>query len=100
MVGKEDSIKEVPGTKVIVPSVRRKVLKDVWLVFSGDAPINTPSRAYLVACSLGTFVTDTLNKHTHAVATRLGTDKVWGNLVKLGRIKFSSIVKISLVPCR
>ena len=40
MVGKEDSIKEVPGTKVIVPSVRRKVLKDVWLVFSGDAPIN------------------------------------------------------------
>ena len=37
MVGKEDSIKEVPGTKVIVPSVRRKVLKDVWLVYTTKA---------------------------------------------------------------
>ena len=86
----EESKKEVPDTKVIVPSVRLQVLQGVSLVFSGIVPINAQkdqSRPYLVARNLGAFVTEKVDKSTtHVVATRLDTAKACLNLDKFNQI--------------
>lgn len=69
-----------PDMKSIIPAVRKKVLENTNLVFSGLVPNNIPlekSRAYQVAVSLGAKVTQDLNKNTtHLVAVRPGTAKV------------------------
>lgn len=71
---------EVPDMKRILPYVRRKVLQDVRLVFSGVVPTSVPqekSRPFLVARSLGASIMDTVNETTtHVIAARLGTAKV------------------------
>ena len=96
----EESKKEVADTKVIVPSVRRQVLKGVSLVFSGVVPINAQndqSRPYLVARSLGAFVTEKVDKcTTHVVATRLDTAKACLNLGKFNQIQFNSALYFPL----
>ena len=81
MVQKEgkNSKKEVPDMKRILPYVRRKVLQDVSLVFSGVVPTNVQqekSRPYLVARSLGASIMDAVTESTtHIIAARLGTAK-------------------------
>lgn len=69
-----------PDMKQIIPAVRKKVLAETNLVFSGLVPNNIPlerSRAYQVAISLGANVTQDLKKNTtHLVAVRPGTAKV------------------------
>lgn len=70
----------VPDMKYGLPSLRRKVLENVRLVFSGLIPTHTKLRqsgSYLVAKSLGAVVEDEVTKTTtHVVAARLGAAKV------------------------
>uniref|UniRef100_T1IZ83 RNA polymerase II subunit A C-terminal domain phosphatase n=1 Tax=Strigamia maritima TaxID=126957 RepID=T1IZ83_STRMM len=84
---KEEENSSIPDIKYVVPYVRRKVLKTVFVVFSGVIPTNMSaekSRAWIVAKSLGaviqnkvTSTNDRNNKPTtHIVAARLGTQKV------------------------
>ncbi|XP_077491305.1 RNA polymerase II subunit A C-terminal domain phosphatase-like isoform X2 [Amblyomma americanum] len=78
-MGSEDG-SGIPDLKHIVPYVRRKVLKEAHLVFSGVVPTNQPaekSRAWQVAKALGATVSrDLCPGVTHLVAARLGTAKV------------------------
>lgn len=70
----------IPDMKIVLPYVRRKVLENVRVVFSGLIPTNAKldkSRPYLVAKSLGAVVEDKVTENTtHIVAARLGTSKV------------------------
>nr|XP_045605926.1 RNA polymerase II subunit A C-terminal domain phosphatase-like isoform X2 [Procambarus clarkii] len=82
----------LPDLKVIVPSVRREVLKGVNIVFSGVVPQQTKlqeSKAYFIATSFGANVTEKIilkdksdtedekNMYTtHMVAANRRTEKV------------------------
>ncbi|XP_035708197.1 RNA polymerase II subunit A C-terminal domain phosphatase isoform X2 [Folsomia candida] len=83
----------VPDVKNVVPYVRRKVLKNMSIVFSGVIPTEVPvaerknTKAYSVATSLGAYVSERIippNKPcgsteiptTHVIAARVGTAKV------------------------
>lgn len=72
--------KSVPDLKVIIGSVKQKVLKGCKLVFSGLVPSHVPldqSKAYKVAISLGAKVIRDLSaKATHLIAAKPGTVKV------------------------
>lgn len=76
----KEEVKTVPDMKIVLPYVRRKVLENVTIVFSGVIPTNIPvekSKPYLVAKSLGAIITDRVTETTtHIVAARLGTAKV------------------------
>jgi RNA polymerase II subunit A-like phosphatase len=75
-----EETKAVPDMKIVLPYVRRKVLEEVHVVFSGVVPTNTPlekSKPYLVAKSLGAIIMDRVSENTtHIIAARLGTAKV------------------------
>lgn len=75
-----EETKTVPDMKIVLPYVRRKVLEDVHIVFSGVVPTNTPlekSKPYLVAKSLGAIIMDRVSETTtHVIAARLGTAKL------------------------
>ena len=75
-----EETKAVPDMKIVLPYVRRKVLEEVYIVFSGVVPTNTPlekSKPYLVAKSLGAIIMDRVSENTtHIIAARLGTAKV------------------------
>lgn len=66
--------------KKVVPYIRRKVLRDTHIVFSGVVPTNQPmeqSRAFRVANSLGATVETNIGPEaTHVVAAKWGTQKV------------------------
>lgn len=66
--------------KKVIPSVRKEVLANTKLVFSGLVPTNQSleqSKAYSIAKSLGAEVSQELTKDcTHLVAVRTGTAKV------------------------
>jgi RNA polymerase II subunit A C-terminal domain phosphatase len=100
----EESKKEIPDTKVIVPSVRRQVLQGVSLVFSWIVPINVPKderRPYVLARSLGAFVTETVdNSTTHVVSNRLDTPEAYLNLGKFNQIQFNYALYIPLGTSR
>lgn len=76
---------EPPDLRLVVPYVRKKVLRGVRLVFSGVVPTNTDlntSRAFHVATALGATVQERIVRRgsrdsitTHLVAARLGTAK-------------------------
>lgn len=70
----------VPDLKKVIPEVRKNVLNDTKLVFSGLVPTHIKleqSKAYQVARSLGAIVTQDLKiDTTHLVAVRPGTAKV------------------------
>jgi len=86
-----DEKNQVPDVKTVVPYVKRKVLKNVNIVFSGVIPTQVRpedrknTRAYQIALSLGAHVTENIVwdeggaaslRTTHVVAQRLGTVKV------------------------
>ncbi|KAL4234554.1 RNA polymerase II [Mactra antiquata] len=84
-----DDFANKPSLKNLIPYIKRKVLKDCNLVFSGVIPTNMApekSRGHMVARSLGAnihteFKTKENEKDpnkftTHLVAARLGTQKV------------------------
>nr|CAH0099104.1 unnamed protein product [Daphnia galeata] len=75
-----EETKAVPDMKIVLPYVRRKVLEEVHVVFSGVVPTNTPlekSKPYLVAKSLGAIIMDRVSENTtHIIAARLGTAKL------------------------
>ncbi|KAF0295074.1 RNA polymerase II subunit A C-terminal domain phosphatase [Amphibalanus amphitrite] len=83
---KKSDAGEPPDLRLLIPYVRKKVLKGVRLVFSGVVPNNqelSSSRPYQVATNLGAVVQDRLVRKgprdeltTHLVAARLGTAKV------------------------
>lgn len=83
---KAEGKKGIPDLKVIVPQVKRKVLKDCNIVFSSVIPTNLhpeTSRFWTLAESLGARVSLDLvledeaeNRTTHVVASKLGTAKV------------------------
>ena len=77
---KTEESKGVPDMKIVLPYVRRKVLEEVHIVFSGVVPTNTQlekSKPYLVAKSLGAVIMGRVSeKTTHIIAARLGTAKV------------------------
>ncbi|ODM90724.1 RNA polymerase II subunit A C-terminal domain phosphatase [Orchesella cincta] len=82
----------VPDVKIAIPYVRKKVMKNISIVFSGVVPTHVPlksSKAYQIAINLGAQVSDKIipqNKPgssasmetptTHVVAARMGTAKV------------------------
>ncbi|CAL8070201.1 unnamed protein product [Orchesella dallaii] len=84
----------VPDVKIAIPYVRKKVLKNFSIVFSGVVPTHVPltsSKAYQIAIHLGAHVSEKIippNKPgssssmsietptTHVVAARMGTAKV------------------------
>lgn len=76
----KQSEKTIPDLKIVIPNVKRQVLKGCHLVFSGLVPSHIPlqqSRAYLVAISLGATVSADISPGcTHLVAARPGTAKV------------------------
>ncbi len=78
--GNGEETKAVPDMKIVLPYVRRKVLEEVHVVFSGVVPTNTSlekSKPYLVAKSLGAVIMSRVSeKTTHIIAARLGTAKV------------------------
>lgn len=71
---------QVPDLKKVIPEVRKTILNDTKLVFSGLVPTHIKleqSKAYQVARSLGAIVTQDLEMDTtHLVAVRPGTAKV------------------------
>ncbi|XP_037084771.1 RNA polymerase II subunit A C-terminal domain phosphatase-like [Pollicipes pollicipes] len=83
---KKCDTREPPDLRLLIPYVRKKVLKGVRLVFSGVVPNNvelSTSRPYQVAVNLGAVVQEKLVRKgprdeltTHLVAARLGTAKV------------------------
>lgn len=77
--------KAIPDLKVVVPEMRRKVLKGCNIVFSSVIPTNLlpeTSHFWTLAESLGAQVSVDLlldtskNRTTHVVASKLGTAKV------------------------
>ena len=77
--------KTVPDMKKVLPYVRRKVLEKEYVVFSGVVPTNVPlekSKPYLIAKSLGAVIMDRVTeKTTHVIAARLGTNKVFKEML-------------------
>lgn len=77
---KKEGGSSIPDLKVVIPNVKKQVLKKCHLVFSGLVPSHIPlqqSRAYLVAISLGATVSPDISPGcTHLVAARPGTAKV------------------------
>ncbi|XP_066479979.1 RNA polymerase II subunit A C-terminal domain phosphatase [Tiliqua scincoides] len=81
-------IDEIPDIRKIVPELKRKVLSDVTILFSGLYPTNFPiekTREHYHATALGAKITKNLvlnddeddqNKPTHLIAARTGTEKV------------------------
>uniref|UniRef100_A0A8D0L5E3 RNA polymerase II subunit A C-terminal domain phosphatase n=1 Tax=Sphenodon punctatus TaxID=8508 RepID=A0A8D0L5E3_SPHPU len=77
-------IEEIPDIRKIVPELKRKVLADVTIIFSGLYPTNFPiekTREYYHATALGAKITKNLvpnedNRPTHLIAARAGTEKV------------------------
>jgi len=78
---KTNSKSTVPDMKCVLPYVRRKVLEEIHIVFSGVVPIHIKlekSKPYLVAKSLGANVSkEVTEKTTHLIAARLGTTKAF-----------------------
>ncbi|KAF7245209.1 RNA polymerase II subunit A C-terminal domain phosphatase [Varanus komodoensis] len=77
---------EIPDIRKIVPELKRKVLSDVTILFSGLYPTNFPiekTREHYHATTLGAKIAKNLvlneddpNKPTHLIAARAGTEKV------------------------
>ncbi|XP_062986538.1 RNA polymerase II subunit A C-terminal domain phosphatase [Elgaria multicarinata webbii] len=77
---------EIPDIRKIVPELKRKVLSDVTILFSGLYPTNFPiekTREHYHATALGAKIAKNLvlneddpNKPTHLIAARAGTEKV------------------------
>ncbi|XP_033010652.1 RNA polymerase II subunit A C-terminal domain phosphatase [Lacerta agilis] len=77
---------EIPDIRKIVPELKRKVLSDVTILFSGLYPTNYPiekTREHYHATALGAKIAKNLvlneddpNKPTHLIAARAGTEKV------------------------
>lgn len=80
LIQNSDKCSGIPDLKVVIPNVKKKVLKGCHLVFSGLVPSHVPlqqSRAYTVAVSLGAVVSPDISPGcTHLVAARPGTAKV------------------------
>ena len=78
----------IPDLKEIIPRVKKQTLAGVNIVFSGVIPTNMPfekSKMFLMAKSLGANVTrglisqqdgSPLERTTHVVAAKFGTEKV------------------------
>lgn len=81
-------IDEIPDIRKIVPELKRKVLSDVTILFSGLYPTTFPiekTREHYHATALGAKITKNLvlnnadddpSKPTHLIAARAGTEKV------------------------
>lgn len=99
MMRKGDS-SSAPDLRLLIPYVRKKVLKGVRLVFSGVVPNNvklSSSKPYQVAVNLGATVQEKLVRKgpreeltTHLVATRPGTAKV-NEALRSKRIKLVTL---------
>ncbi|XP_033626531.1 RNA polymerase II subunit A C-terminal domain phosphatase-like [Asterias rubens] len=85
-----DHLQEQPDLKIILPSLRQKILTGVNLVFSGVFPTNInpeQSKAWKVASLLGAHISPNIiykakgstspsNATTHVIAAKAGTSKV------------------------
>ncbi|XP_072267659.1 RNA polymerase II subunit A C-terminal domain phosphatase [Pyxicephalus adspersus] len=77
---------EIPDIRMIVPELKKKVLENTVIAFSGLYPTNFPierTREYYHARALGSRISkhlvlneDTPDRVTHLVAARAGTEKV------------------------
>ncbi|CAG0891486.1 unnamed protein product [Darwinula stevensoni] len=77
----KNNSQSIPNLKTIVPHVRKSVLRDVSIVFSGVVPTKVPlsrSKPFAIAKQLGAEVKDRVipGETTHVVAAKAGTVKV------------------------